>query len=111
MDEREKAIKGLEESIAFFRDRVTGDMYDKWLHASVDALALLKAQMPRVMTLKEYRAIAERPVEKRVPVWMEWRGGSGRWTIPARAYMLYEVTWRCWTGKPSEKEREAAKWE
>ena len=44
VDNREKVIKGLEQAIAFFRDRVTGDMYDKWLHASVDALALLKAQ-------------------------------------------------------------------
>jgi len=40
--DREKVIKGLKESVVFFRDRVTGDMYDKWLHASVDALALLQ---------------------------------------------------------------------
>ena len=46
MIDREKVINGLEQAIAFFRDRVTGDMYDKWLHASVDAIALLKAQEP-----------------------------------------------------------------
>lgn len=45
-------IKELEESIAFFRDRVTGDMFDKWLRASVDALALLKAQEPVEPILK-----------------------------------------------------------
>lgn len=46
MMDREKVIKGLEESVAFFRDRLTGYMFDKWLCASVDALALLKAQEP-----------------------------------------------------------------
>lgn len=45
MIDREKVIKGLKESVAFFRNRVTGDMYDKWLHASVDALALLQEPM------------------------------------------------------------------
>lgn len=74
-------------------------------------LKLLKVQEPRVMTLDEYRAIAEKPAEERVPVWLEWRGGSGRWTIPERAYQGYGVNWRCWTGKPGEDEREAVKWE
>lgn len=67
----------------------------------------LKALESRVMTLDEYKAIAERPLEERVPVWLEWRGGSGRWTIPERAYQGYGVNWRCWTGKPSAEEREA----
>ena len=64
----------------------------------------------RVLSLEEYRAIAERPLEERVPVWLEWRGGSGRWTIPERAYQGYGVNWRCWTGKPSNEQRRAETW-
>lgn len=72
-----------------------------------EAANMIQEREARLLSLKEYRAIAERPLEERVPVWLEWRGGSGRWTIPERAYQGYGVNWRCWTGKPSEKEREA----
>lgn len=76
-----------------------------------DIAALLKAQEPRVMTLDEYRTIAEKRAEERVPVWLEWRGGSGRWTIPERAYAVYGVSWRCWTSRPDEKRRAETPWE
>ena len=64
----------------------------------------------RVLSLEEYRAIAERPLEERVPVWLEWRGGRGRWAIPERAYQGYGVNWHCWTGKPSNEQRRAETW-
>lgn len=115
MDKREKVIKGLECCTFILGKRKC----DKCPYAKgpdcyslmPDAKALLKMQEQRVMTLDEYKAIAERPVEGRVPVWLEWRGGSGRWAIPERAYQGYGVNWRCWTGKPGEEEREAVKWE
>lgn len=129
MNEREKVIKGLECCLPMTTRKGLADCkqcpYDRKITLEggvtecchdlmADALALLKEQEPvepRVMTLEEYRAIAERPLEERVPVWLEWRGGRGRWTIPERAYQGYGVNWRCWTSSHDEKTREAVKWE
>ena len=73
-------------------------------------LLWLKAQKPRVLSFAEYRAITERPLEERAPVWLEWRGASGRWTIPNRAYEMYGVSWRCWTEKPTDEQRMETLW-
>lgn len=76
-----------------------------------DILALLDGQAPRLLSLDEYRDIAERPAEARVPVWLEWRDKPGRWTIPERAYTGYGTAWRCWTERPTDEQRQAVKWD
>lgn len=77
-----------------------------------DIRALLKAQEARLLSLEEYRAIAEQPMEERVPVWLEWRwAGQSQWTTPEPAYQGYGDAWRCWTGKPSDEQRKMEAWE
>ena len=125
-------INGLEESVAFFRDRLTGDMFDKWLSASIDALALLKSQEPRVMTLDLPPAEWEDKV-----IWLEIKGKKpipclfrkccdrmmfGRYerimsfdaigSSKEGGYFLrnYGVTWRCWTSRPTDEQREVTPW-
>lgn len=114
---REERIAGLMKIAGFFEaraDMAVGDakmLLLNWAGCAETAARELKAQEPRVMTLDEYRAIAERPLEERVPVWLEWRCvGHSRWTIPERAYQGYGDTWRCWTDKPGEAERKAIPW-
>ena len=46
MVDREKVIKGLEHAVDVFDGRIFGPMYDMWMDATKDALALLKAQEP-----------------------------------------------------------------
>ena len=80
-----------------------------------DALALLKAQEPRVLTLEEYKAEAEKPKHERDPVWEEWifeewELKSG-WCMPNPAYGGYGRSWRCWTRRPTKEQMEATPWE
>jgi len=88
-----------------------------------DALALLKAQEPRVMTLEEVKSL-----ERDTVVWYEHTGvnkqrprivdqvyDSGiiftdgwHWQFNADAY---GKKFRLWASRPTEAEREAVKWE
>lgn len=93
-----------------------------------DALALLKAQEPMVMTLEEVRCANEEPM------WFEskgtFRGQKGFWVLSkgvSPSYVIrliptigkddtqlslaaYGKVWRCWTSRPTDEQREAAKW-
>lgn len=53
MPDREKVIKGLGSCVEYFASKVKGVMFDEWIEESRKAIALLKAQEPRVMTLEE----------------------------------------------------------
>ena len=90
-----------------------------------DALALLKAQEPRVMTLEEvleqnwdycyleYDAVRGREAQI-------FSGGRHRLTCvtwPSITSMRlspgdkeYGKRWRCWTSRPTDEQREAVKW-
>lgn len=88
-----------------------------------DVLALLKAQEPRVLTLEEARALEQDTV-----VWYEHTGvhpprprivhyadnegivftDGGVWLFTKDDY---GKTWRCWTSRPTDEQREAVKWE
>lgn len=95
----------------------------------MDALELLKAQQPKVMTLEEVKSsIGE-------AIWFESRhtymSKKGFWIIPsliAHNILLryvhsgsshyselglndYHKIWRCWTSKPTEKQREETPWQ
>lgn len=101
-----------------------------------DALSLLKAQEPRVMTLEELKNNVDNPC------WFEshgtYMGYKGFWIIPyaftaweTMYYVFplmqinergdshyselglpaYNKAWRCWTSRPTDEQREAVKWE
>ena len=117
MTDREKVIKGLEccketgwtscHTCPYYR----GDIDACIPKIKSDALALLKAQEPQVLTLEEYKALAEKPKEERDPVWEEWTGLKSTWAIPNQAYGGYGTSWRCWTSRPTDAQRQAVKWE
>lgn len=91
-----------------------------------DALALLKEQEPRVLTLEEVEALPYGHVLIETD-----KSGSLRWldallfcknanfsfdfiTLEGRARLLgteYNREWRCWTSHPTDEQREAVKWE
>jgi hypothetical protein len=95
-----------------------------------DALALLKAQEPRVMTREEVVKNSELRV-----VWVERRNGdicAGIYEkcrntaggvcavffnfrrVPNNGMFSassYNVSWRCWTSRPTDEQREAVKWD
>jgi len=105
--DREKVIKGLERFIRDFKP-FCGNKAD-WQRVE-DTLALLKAQEPRVMTLEEYKALAEKPKKERDPVWEEWSDMESTWAIPNQAYGGYGTSWRCWTSRPTDEQREKEPW-
>ena len=118
MTEREKVIKGLEccmvgdghspkcEMCPYAEgwDDTCGSMDTMFS----DALALLKAQEPRVMTLDEAKSAFV----------IEYRSGKLKeagMTIldldvdPANVH--YGVIYRVWTSRPTDEQREAVKWD
>ena len=84
-----------------------------------DALSLLKAQEPRVMTLEEVKEWAEMSIlerQKRKPMFCEKRTGECGWVhnpaIP-KDYYIYALDGQCryWTDQPTDEQREATPWE
>lgn len=81
---------------------------------AADALALLKAQEPRVMTLEELRKYSG-------PVWVEWRDKryeyDNGWEVAtftenyaAEGETYNGKEYRYWTAKPTDEQREATPW-
>ena len=94
-----------------------------------DAVELLKAQEPRVMTSEEVRCANEEPM------WFEskgtFRGRKGFWVLSkgvSPSYVIrlipaigkddtelslaaYGKVWRCWTSRPTDEQMEAVKWD
>lgn len=127
-EKREKVINGLEQFIADFKP-FCGNEAD-WKRV-FDALALLKAQEPRVMTLWEAVGIIDRPVYLERNVLMPDKSvnrqecwalvqatddehmiriatpyGIEKWHVGA-----YGIGWRCWTSQPTDAQREATPWQ
>jgi hypothetical protein len=121
MPDREKVIKGLEHAVDVFDGRIFGPMYDMWMDATKDALALLKAQEPRVIKVGDVRNWVNSDRVTREPIVFEIRGGVCVWIVddevrglPGEADLssdLYGKTWRCWTSRPDQATREATPWE
>lgn len=122
-----KVITGLEQFIADFKP-FCGNKAD-WQRVD-DAIALLKAQEPRVMTLEEVQALRVNDV-----VWLEDKEKPNiipgivrnRHLWPHSATMVtnfmrrdgckvtagdddYGKRWRCWTSRPDQATREATPW-
>lgn len=132
MTEREKVIKGLEccfdalvqEEHAFAENGVVMSTWQdraKRIDAIREAIALLKAQEPRVMKVGDVRNWVNSDRVTREPVVIEIRGGVCAWIsddevreLPGEENLssdLYGVTWRCWTSRPTDKQREVVKWD
>lgn len=125
MTNLEKVIKGLKCCILRDPDDHTrcsqcpydGNCVNK---LKMDALELLKAQEPRVMTAHDW----ETSQVARIPVWIEWKKSAkdecadckkvnGQWTILNIDEFIDVVCFggRCWTARPTEEQRKAVKWE
>ena len=131
MTEREKVVDDLEEQIAWIRDN-DFHKFPGWGHAVLamrDALALLKAQEPRVMTLEK----AQTALHNDDVVWVELKdkiicGGirmdeTDYFTMQngdvldvtdfdsGEGAEMYGKEVRCWTSRPDQATREATPWE
>lgn len=101
----------------------SGDCQENMIRA---ALALLRKQEPRVMTLEEAKGFRDKPVwlEENTPqgsygAWGVMKGfhdkynavniGGVRFTYWPRA--RYNIDWRCWTARPTEEQRKAVAWD
>lgn len=122
MKDRENVISDLEEQIAWIRDN-DFHKFPGWGHAVLamrDALALLKAQEPRVMKIGDVRNWVNSDRVTREPIVIEIRSGVCAWIIddevreiPGAENLtsgLYSKTWRCWTSGPDEKRRAETPW-
>lgn len=139
---REEVIRGLEcclkddcDNCPYYDPEVDHDCdyFGKCLRGNMyhDAIALLKEQEPRVMTLWEAVGIIDRPVYLERNVLMPDKSvnrqecwalvcatddehmirlatpyGEEKWHVGA-----YGIGWRCWTSRPTDEQREAIPWE
>lgn len=145
MTDREKLIKGLECCLANAHNKCSYKSTDEGIdkvtpcttYLMQDALALLKAQEPRVMTLEEVKIKRICWIEdaddgmtvRLFPATMfgtcEHANGAKSciflarkpWAIDVNDYEWwylsenYSETWRCWTSRPTDEQREAIMWE
>lgn len=137
MTDRKKVIRGLEKlkanegCISVYDndcDTCPYDGKDGCCGAVVsDAIALLKAQEPRVMTLEEINAVkqndvlvyesnaafkaifhfivAEGVVDNELRIKTEFERID-----MAAPFETYNRVWRCWTSRPTDEQREAIPW-
>ena len=126
MTDREKVIKESEEAIDILAKAEEPTFWLDFVRCAFEnALALLKDQEPRVMTLEETKAFGWDYCyleELRLPG-KEYRAVCGDYTLtcitwPCTTSMRiqhgdgnYNKTWRCWTEKPTEEQRRAVKWD
>lgn len=130
MIDRDKVIEGLEFTLVescWDADRAFDEQL--MIEAVTDAITLLKAQEPRVMTLKE----AQTALHNDTVVWVELKGKlicAGIHMDGTDYFMMqnddvldvtdfdsgegaeaYGKQARCWTSRPTKEQRQAVKWE
>ena len=127
-EKREKVIKGLECHMAILACNkcpyYCGDTCSGIDDVVYDALALLKAQEARVMTLDEVRRHDGAVFLARDDGTGDWAiccdeasdtltfvHGSRRGHIASYKKDAYGPRWRCWTSRPTDAQREATAWE
>lgn len=103
-----------------------------WQKAVGDAMEILETMRPRVLTLEEVKAacrVGERltedekaALEEEGPIYMEfreeevyklhWRNRLDLrdWANSQSFERSYDVLYRCWTARPSEKQRKEMQW-
>ena len=139
MAELGKVLNALENCTAHPKCRDCGWKECEYEHETVeipltlakDAHSLLKAQEPRVMTLEELEDALDTVVWLDIPntenladgyslimayshkngfIFLESPFGDN----PSQdrfEYKDYGITWRCWTSRPTDEQREAVKWD
>lgn len=121
MTEREKVIKGLE--LCGYQegmpqcDSCPYDGKQCWKRLKTDALALLKAQEPHIVTIADYENNPNVDKDGNLAVWRESRHLNGiayhndGWVILNRnrveGWFNSEMI-RFWTSRPTDEQREAA---
>lgn len=132
-DLREKVIRGMECMVQISGkgckeckytkecDGSIATMYAGTVQMTIDALSLLKAQEPRVMTLEEVAKWIDIPDESKDPIFVEYgrkmKFGHSGWRTqffgfsPKFHAKIYGVELRCWTSRPTDEQREAVKWD
>lgn len=79
-----------------------------------EAIAMLKAHEPHVMTLEEYEAWIDTPFTERNPVFHEERTKRGTVTCWVNTVVCtlreYGKNDRCWTSRPDQATMEAIPW-
>ena len=135
MDDREKVIKGLETIKQFFGYGLpsTAEMFDSYYDTLNGAIVLLKEQEIKSMTLEELDEIYEKqdahiwPFDTPPYLWMtvnpDVRLTDGFWICwrditysienasPFYTRDNYGKAWLIWTGKPTQRQVQAVKWE
>lgn len=132
MPDREKVIKGLEccmsEKMCRNKCPYKGQCDDGgyyYSRAIEDALELLKAQEPRVLMMSEVRDCCPDCVYIETNTgWLErtimdyWQSDSrfcvlvyGKLDNITKPWKEYGKTWRVWSARPSEEQREAVRWD
>ena len=115
-EKRAKVIKGLEQFITDFKP-FCGNKAD-WQRVG-DALALLKAQEPRTMTLEEAKTYLADDDQDKNPLWVQWATSSvkGGWVLPHtvedlmwRYESIYQAHWVLWTQKPNDDQKKTVLW-
>lgn len=122
MTDREKVIQHFQDAI-----EASGNN-NKWrfvrLDIVEDAIALLKAQEPRVLTLEEVRNNCPDCVYVETKTgWLECTiqdcGESDKYDgifvygineYFMESWDIYGKWWRCWSAKPTDEQREATPW-
>lgn len=133
MIDREKVINNLEYQNRLLYDiiphvsRDDGEYLEAAAKTMSDALALLEAQEPRVMTLEEVKAkpdyawIEKLDSKKTYIVLFDFTAVLSYLSSYAHTWnhygkdellllLLYNKTWRCWTSRPTDAQREATSW-
>lgn len=137
MIDLEKAIKGLECCVDYdykcnncpYQDDGGAEDGCYCDELKTDALALLKAQEPRVMTLEEVKSCWR---NREIAFLVEYNDGGNMVWMLYYCYLStleeivlvdeiahihnygvdgYGIDWRCWTARPDEETRRATPWE
>ena len=129
MAELEKVLKGLECCSAMDGDRCRECPYAKECeegesiffagasHLADDALELLKAQQPRLMTPDDFDNNPMVDENGKLPAWVEYKRYNGvlrpadGWGTINRNWVDGYIDRRFWTSRPTDKQREETPWE
>ena len=118
MPDLEKTIRELENFIESYKQAFDDDGYAPL----EDAISLLKAQEPRVMTLDEVETWNNQSIYSKENIFIEnfaddfgtlaYVGDFRNRSYPTEesAFSGYGKSWRCWTSRPTDEQREAVKW-
>lgn len=118
MGEIEKVNRGLEcHKAGFYEECLKCPYHDDGCETTLcnDALALLKAQMPRVMTLEEVNKHAGSIDPD--PIFVEWKGTHGNAWVACSIYIIADMlnagnrNVRAWTSRPSPEQMRDTPWE